>query len=639
MRSLDKYFEKANLLYDNEDYDHALEIYNDLYDNGFDNSKILPYIICSYLAKGEFDKLVKYFEKYSELDLSEEEINRFLEESFKIYDSLNLTDYSLYINKAQFLIKFGRFTQALDYLNKSIEINPNDFRCLNLKAFVQYSLGQYDQSLNTFNEVLEIDNLNYDALKFKAQILYSLDDDEKAMDVFKKALAVNNSDLFVWREYISSCIFSGHIHRALAEVNNALKLFPSNIQLLLDKFDILMFSDNVDDAKVIADEVADKYPDIVDDYLNNKNDLLNDDLISLILENKPYNNGSYILESNFFDRNISEDLGKEDIYDEDIDIDRIILDLLNSISEDENSNVDFDDLLSLFLFSDMEIDENKRDDLLNYLSSQNTFAIHDEEDKCISDYETFYEDNLKKTVNGKLFNAESDMIESDNNDYNDEFIIKTIFDDYNIKYSDKLCNILLKASLLFDFKKYTDAYGYIDKADILFPKNINILLLKAGILLYLEEYDNSLRYVNMALILDKYSFIGWVFKGYIHIYLKDIFNGLQSFNVALSIDKTDKTLWRIYELTLISISSYNLALNINKQGLNIFPDDEELWCDRLFLLNQLGDFISDDYNEALKYCSDLNKNSFSAELKADNILNSDYLKHLMNLLFSKFEDI
>lgn len=629
MSSFDKDFEKANILYNNEEYDAALEIYNNLYHNNFDESKILPRIIYSYLSKGDFNELVKYFERFTELQLDDEEIDKFLNTSFKIFDSLGLTDFSLYINKAQFLIKFERFDESLIYLNKSLKLRPKDILALNLKAFVLYNICDYENSLKFFNKTIRLDNLNYDAWKFKAQILYMLNEDEKSMKAFQKTLSIDNSDLLIWREFISSCIFSGHLKKAVTEVNKALKLFPSNLDLLLDKFDLYMFKDNSKQAKKVADEIAEKYPDIVDDYLNKKNDLLNDDLISFIVEDKPYHNNDYILENDFID---DKKVDEEDFDEEDFE--KFFLNLFENasifIGKKNKLNFNLNDILNLFLFTDSDVNTYKKDLLLNKLSVKDNFKLVNKNGNDIEDYVLFYETNLRNLEN-KALNDESLYDE-----YKDEFLFKTIFDSYNKKYgNDVVTNIILKANLLFTYKKYINVFGYLTEADKLLPKNINVLLLKSGDLLFLEEYEDALKYANMALVLDKFNFIGWVFKAYAHLYLKDIFNTLQSFNVALTLNKMDKNLWRLYELTLMSIGSYNLGLNINKQALTIFPDDTDFWSDRLFMLSEIKDTESEDYIKSLEYGK--NSKFFNEDIILEDYIDMDYLVNLIDSLFIKFE--
>ena len=52
------------------------------------------------------------------------------------------------------------------------------------------------------------------------------------MDAFSKVLSINNNDIFIWREYISSCIFSKEYKKAINEINNALKIFPNNLHFI-----------------------------------------------------------------------------------------------------------------------------------------------------------------------------------------------------------------------------------------------------------------------------------------------------------------------------------------------------------------------------------------------------------------------
>lgn len=642
MLNLNSNFNNGKLLYENKEYDRALDEFIKLYNNDFDKSQVLPYIIYSYLNKGAFADLVEYFEEYTKLELSDDEIKSFLKESFLIFNDLDINEFSLNVNKAQFLIKFEYYKKALKYLNNALNIKSDDVYVLNLKAFVLYNIGCFDESLNLFTKVTNMDGLNYDAWKFKAQILYTDDEDEKAMRAFQKALSIDCSDLFVWREFISSCVFSGHLKKALKECNNALKLFPDNLDLLLDKFDIYMYVEDYKQAKIVADTVAEHYPDLIDEYLNNENDKLNDDLISFILENKPYNNGDYIFESNFFD-----DIDEEDDLDlnfdiEDLDLNQIFFDFLKSAfiktnedgpvfsKEGKEINIDMNDIVNLFLFDDTILNDKDKDNLLNILSKEDSLHILDENNNEVDDYIDFYENNLKRL---------NDNVGEDNEEFKDEFVIKTIFDHCNISIKDDLKRIISKTTVLFQYKKYLNAYAYLSEADKLAPKNINIMLLKSADLFYQGEYDDSLRYANMALILDKFNYFGWVFKAFNHIYLNDMFNALQSCNVALSIDNKEKSLWRMYYLTLVSIGNIDLAIRINHKALEVFPDDCELWYDRFILIkNSKDDKLSKEQNEALNNSLGFKEHTLDENLKftTDDYIDYDYFESLVNIIFNKF---
>lgn len=260
----------------------------DLYNKNIKLDKVLPLLIYSYLSKGEIYNIFDYFEKYTQLNLKKVEIDKFLEESFSIYNGLDLNEFVLNLNKAQFLIKFEKFSEGLNYLDKAIIENPKNTQVLNLKGFALLKLNQYKEAYDIFNRVISIDEINYNAWKFKAQILFVNDYDKRAMDAFFKVLSINNSDLFIWREYISSCVFSKEYEKAIAESKRALEIFPDNIDLLVDLFEIYLFLEDYDNSKIIADKIAYCHSDTVDEYLEGKNKILNDDIISFIIDSKPY---------------------------------------------------------------------------------------------------------------------------------------------------------------------------------------------------------------------------------------------------------------------------------------------------------------------------------------------------------------
>lgn len=642
MLNFNENLQKARKSYEDGEYDKALNQFINLYNEDCDKTQILPYIIFSYLYQGDFVGLVKYFEEYANLDISDEEIKNFLNTSFSIFNSLNINEFSLNVNKAQFLIKFEYFKPALKYLDNALAIKSKDVYVLNLKAFSLYNLGHFDDSLKLFSKVTRIDNLNYEAWKFKAQILYVDDEDEKAMKAFQKALSIDCSDIFVWREFISSCVFSGHLRKAIKECNNALKIFPNDLDLLLDKFDIYMYDENFKQAKIVADTVAREYPNIIDQYLAGENDKLNDDLISFVLEGKPYNDGDYIFESNFFDD--LDDVGEDD-FDldfDDLDLNQIFFDFLKSAfiksgdntpifsKEGKEININMNDIINLFLFDDTILNKEDKNNLLNILSKDNDLEVLDGNNQKIDDYIHEYEKNLQNLLENLDENSE---------EFEEIFKIKTIFDDCNFNIKDDLKRIIFKATVLFQYKKYLNAYAYLSEADKIAPKNIYIILLKSAILFYQGEYEDSLRYANMALIIDKYNYFGWVFKAFNHIYLEDMFNALQSFNVALSIDNKEKSLWRMYYLSVMYIGNMDLAIKLNHKALEIFPDDSQLWSDRSLIIKNFdkdNDDLKDDKVLDIDFNSKKDAIGEDINLSPQDYIDYDYFDNLVNIIFNKF---
>ena len=55
------------------------------------------------------------------------------------------------------LLEEGKFEQALAFFEQALLKNPNDPDLLNSKGVVLRSLGRYDEAIECFNKSLEID--------------------------------------------------------------------------------------------------------------------------------------------------------------------------------------------------------------------------------------------------------------------------------------------------------------------------------------------------------------------------------------------------------------------------------------------------------------------------------------------------
>src|SRR5437879_5285942 len=58
--------------------------------------------------------------------------------------------------RANVYFMLGQHDNALNDINKSLEIKPNDAIALSSKVYVYLKLGQYDNALNDLNQSLEI---------------------------------------------------------------------------------------------------------------------------------------------------------------------------------------------------------------------------------------------------------------------------------------------------------------------------------------------------------------------------------------------------------------------------------------------------------------------------------------------------
>ena len=86
------------------------------------------------------------------------------------------------------LISEKRFSEAIIYLDKILEKDPDNLKALTNKAGLLAQLGNYPKSVSISNKVLEIDPNRISALTNKAIALKMMKEYEKSHEVFTKIL-------------------------------------------------------------------------------------------------------------------------------------------------------------------------------------------------------------------------------------------------------------------------------------------------------------------------------------------------------------------------------------------------------------------------------------------------------------------
>ena len=67
--------------------------------------------------------------------------------------------------KALFFVSFGKYNEAITYLDRALAIDPNYKEALNDKGLALYNLGRYDEAITYFDMALAIDPNYKDALR------------------------------------------------------------------------------------------------------------------------------------------------------------------------------------------------------------------------------------------------------------------------------------------------------------------------------------------------------------------------------------------------------------------------------------------------------------------------------------------
>lgn len=120
--------------------------------------------------------------------------------------------------------ELDQYVRALEELDKSLGIKPEDANIWSYKGSVLYILGRYEEALEAFDKSLEIDPKNENAWSFRGSTLYMLDRPEKALKAFDKALQKNPNKLEAWFNKGSTLFKLGRYKQSLSAVENALRI-------------------------------------------------------------------------------------------------------------------------------------------------------------------------------------------------------------------------------------------------------------------------------------------------------------------------------------------------------------------------------------------------------------------------------
>ena len=107
---------------------------------------------------------------------------------------LNSTDANVLYNKALALENLGRVNEAITYYDKVLAINPNHTYSLNNKGLALDGLGKHDEAITYYDKILAINPYDADALYNKGLALEELGKKSEAASYYTKVLGVDPSD-------------------------------------------------------------------------------------------------------------------------------------------------------------------------------------------------------------------------------------------------------------------------------------------------------------------------------------------------------------------------------------------------------------------------------------------------------------
>ncbi|WP_295722536.1 hypothetical protein [uncultured Methanobrevibacter sp.] len=195
-----------------------------------------------------------------EEELNPEERDKILEGIYDEIDQNVEDEVEKYLYKANGAAQFEKYDEAIDFIDKALEIDEENLDGLLLKSAILFNQMKFEMALDSINRVIDLYPENIDALTFKGFVHLSLGDFESAENSFKNALEIDDNDLEVYRQYSFAVASNGDLNRALGINQKALKKFEDSSDLWYDKYYFLKQLGSNSNAKKALDKSLELNP-------------------------------------------------------------------------------------------------------------------------------------------------------------------------------------------------------------------------------------------------------------------------------------------------------------------------------------------------------------------------------------------
>jgi tetratricopeptide (TPR) repeat protein len=136
-------------------------------------------------------------------------------------------DVSAIYDKGEILYRQGNYTQAVQYFDKALAVDPNYKDALNGKAYAFKSLGNYTQAIQYFDKALAVDPNYKDALSGIGNVFDNVHNYTQAIQYYDKALAVDDGDKIILYDIGNSYDGLGNYTQAIQYFDKALVVDPN----------------------------------------------------------------------------------------------------------------------------------------------------------------------------------------------------------------------------------------------------------------------------------------------------------------------------------------------------------------------------------------------------------------------------
>lgn len=203
----DQAFQRVELLLQQERYEDAEGILQDLLKNDPDDAVVLSFLAEVKLQADDYLTA-----------------HHFIDQSLAITPN----NPALHHLKARILIQENRFKEAIDFIEEAIQLDPEDADYHALKALILLQQKKFQESLDAADQALELDAENLLALNMRTSALQKLDRKEDAFITIEGALKEDPNNSFTHANYGWNLLETGDHKKALEHFKQSLQQNPGN---------------------------------------------------------------------------------------------------------------------------------------------------------------------------------------------------------------------------------------------------------------------------------------------------------------------------------------------------------------------------------------------------------------------------
>lgn len=192
------------------------------------------------------------------------QVSDFIKQKILEIKNVDINVKSLLYEKISMLFfRVGKIDDALMFLDKSIEITPNNESALLSKGYILEKQFQLDDSDSIYKKILSINPKNIFALNNLSHNLILKGEYKQALDQIEEALKINDNFIISIKTKAEILKKMGNEKEALAFLDGKDDTLGDSIILKFEKVDILTRLIDLKKAFSINEEILNKYPNYI----------------------------------------------------------------------------------------------------------------------------------------------------------------------------------------------------------------------------------------------------------------------------------------------------------------------------------------------------------------------------------------